>query len=254
MITPPPKVRGCEEMMIRRFAAPINGLFELSPGRFMTWVITLNLSVIGLAVFFGLLRGNLLKQFGEISLPTLASFIQLLLTALICWRVFKLESARVAQDNRAARPTIWALFAAGFIYLALDEVLKLHERMDKWIHLAFRFERTVMTERFDDIIVALYMIGALVVLFNYRRVLWKFLGTWPFFACGFAAAAIMIGADFLGAYQRAMINLAGPDRPDLLVTLCGVLEDSSKIIAEGLFLSGYFKCHFLVRPPAEVTC
>jgi len=155
--------------------------------------------------------------------------------------VFNTESG-VFSPGQAV---IWAFFSAGFVYLALDEVLRIHERMDDWIHALFRMEKSVWSVRIDDGILILYVVVGLTMLSAYRHSLKKFLKSWPFSLSGFFVVAIMMAADFAGAYAQSLIRFSGSAATSPFAVLLGIIEDSCKILVEDLFLSGYYKCHHL---------
>ena len=232
-------------MDIRLCAARNDVLFTLPFKTFLKILAGTDLLVIAAAVGLGLLRGDLPRQFGEHSLPTLISFAQLLLAAIICWKVFDIERSISAPGQSAIRSSIWAVFSAGFVYLALDEILRIHERMDRWIHAIFNLENSPLSARMDDGIVALYIIGGSLLLLIYWPALKKFAGTWPFFAAGFAVAGVMVVADFFAAYWQSGNPAGGNERLSSAVIFLEVLEDSCKLIAEGSFLAGFFLCRSL---------
>lgn len=51
---------------------------------------------------------------------------------------------------------VWAIIASGFLFLAADEVLRIHENLDQLIHYVFGLKETNLTDRIDDLIVGMY--------------------------------------------------------------------------------------------------
>ena len=49
---------------------------------------------------------------------------------------------------------VWGLIAGGFVFLAVDEALQIHERLDFVIHKALNIRETALTDRLDDAIIA----------------------------------------------------------------------------------------------------
>ena len=56
---------------------------------------------------------------------------------------------------------IWLLMAFGFFFLALDDAIKIHENIEKVVLKHFELAETAVSDRLDDVIIALYAaIGA----------------------------------------------------------------------------------------------
>nr|WP_319398940.1 hypothetical protein [uncultured Carboxylicivirga sp.] len=67
------------------------------------------------------------------------------------------------------KQAIWLMISKGFTFLALDEILLIHENIDKWIHAFFQITQTHLTDRIDDFIILLYGIVDGLLMIKNRR-------------------------------------------------------------------------------------
>jgi hypothetical protein len=165
-----------------------------------------------------------------------ASVILLGLIAATCVRIYLWRRAP-GEPLLGGLSRIWLLMAAGFIYLALDEALSLHERLDIFIHHVFAIEETGITDRLDDVIVLFFGIVGAVVMFFHRREFRLLNGFRRLLVPGFVFLVLMVAFDTLnnGSSVLGPIGARWPFLAPAFEKL-HVAEEWSKLAAETLFL------------------
>lgn len=203
--------------------------------------ILLETVVVVIAVFLGSNAGNIIIHFKEGGLITWVSFFQLLAISGLSWRIFIMEPTRDIFALRSS-PTLWALIAVGFLFLAGDEVMQIHEKLDRFTHKVFHIQETGLTDRLDDIIVALYGFIGLGALYYYREEVRKYFIISPFFLSGCAFFLLMVTVDILTNREDIILfiipNWSGTKK---LILWLEVVEESFKLFAEGFFLVGFYR-------------
>jgi hypothetical protein len=147
----------------------------------------------------------------------------------------------LALEIHKSRPAwIWKLMGWGFFFLCADEMLQLHESMDRWTHWLFGIQQTRITNHLDDVIVGLYGLAGVVALFAGRAEIVFFRRQWWLFALGFIGFAVMVAFDMMGAHIL-----------DALWSYLDVPEQQSKmwaeVVEEGFKLAGGFFCVAALR-------
>jgi hypothetical protein len=122
----------------------------------------------------------------------------------------------------------WAVAAAGFVYLGLDDVLRIHEELDRSIHGLLGWDpKHWLTDHLDDAIVVFYGLVASAWAYYHRdallRLRWTALGLAIAFV-GFAAMSVL---DVLGGFPTT--------------------EESLKLLAEAMIVTAIFAAY---RDPA----
>ena len=202
--------------------------------KFQLAVILVNALVISAALLIGVLSGKPGLAFKEGELVTYFSTLQLGICAvasgLNCYLVY-------SSTKKWSRECIfWIVIAGGFAFGALDEFFMFHERIDKAIHELLSLQQTPWTDRFDDLIVGLYVgLGAWLVLMSVK--VESFLNQpKSLFVRGLAIAVVMVGLDLLTNGRDFMMWLFGPDLGLFLRTWLSILEDCLKLSAVAIFL------------------
>lgn len=178
--------------------------------------------------------GTLFGIFGGSDSTELASLIVLLVTSVICGRVFELRrDANVPLFFDPAR--IWALISLGFFFLALDEAFSIHERIDGLIHAILAIEETAITDRIDDLIILLYGVVGAFLIYLHRgefRGLGRF---YKYLAVGFAFLCLQVAFDVL-TNRGDILRYLGIAH---LFAIGKIAEEVSKLLAEAAFLLGF---------------
>ncbi len=215
-----------------------------STKRIVFSVLLFETFAIVIALALGLLQGNIEEPFKERGLITWVSFFQLLLIAGLSWKVFRLNTIALNPRGWRSPHMVWAIIAAGFIYLACDELTLIHETLDKLIHNLFMMRENALTDRLDDIIVGFYGLVGIGILYYYREALKKYVETFPFLISGFVFLFVMVGFDIVGnRYDPFLTMTENISLRAMLHAGLSVAEDSFKILSEGMFLVAFYRCY-----------
>jgi uncharacterized protein YhhL (DUF1145 family) len=206
------------------------------PARFLIVVLTVDLVICVVAMLLGEKPHT---HFGKRGFITYVAASQILLAGVFSFTVW---SRRKAGEG----PTIlWLLLGLGFVFLALDDALELHEKLDDAIHDLAGLDEADRTDRIDDLIVLVYGIVGAAVLIACRRELLRFRGAVRYLALAFGFAVLMIGLDLL-TNQRDWVEaiLGRSVRGEGILPFLRALEDTMKVLATGTFAAALYHCRF----------
>jgi len=194
-------------------------------------VLILNsLAVIAAITIYSYTGVNHFKEGGFI---TVLSFLQLL---VICRIVFQIKRHSLWKNPSA----VWTIIALGFLFLAADELFKIHENIDFLIHYVFNMQETGLTDRIDDILIGLYGLTGIGVLFAYRNELKTYREALPFFICGFVLLFTMVALDVLTNRNDILPLIFDRHQAATLHAFLSLTEDSLKIFAESFFILVFY--------------
>ena len=123
---------------------------------------------------------------------------------------------------------VWLVLALGFAFLALDDKLMIHERIDQAIHSWLQLKETKFSDGVDDVIVGMYGICGGTFLFWNRK---YFCFSKRFIACSKCAIFLlfaMVLCDMRGIYGSG----------GLIRELLTFLEEWTKVFGGGFMLLG----------------
>ncbi len=187
--------------------------------------------------------GPFYYHFADTRLVVVYSFIQLFGTAFVSFSAFKY--ARGTQrtpwtQNPSARPFL--ISAVGFLFLGFDDLLSIHENLDKLIHLIFRMQETPFTDHIDDVILLTYGIIALFFIKDFIREFRRHPYMVGFLAVGFLLFFCMFCLDFISNNVETYMYFFGRmsygdvrHKRDIL----RMVEDSVELISETCFLAAF---------------
>ena len=113
---------------------------------------------------------------------------------------------------RVARPTPGlAAPRRRLLFLAVDEVARLHESFDRSVHRNFGLQETVLSDRLDDAIVLGYGVLGVMVLYAYRTELAAYREVLPLVTCGVTLFVFMQGLDTVGNRADVFRAVGVPD-------------------------------------------
>ncbi|MBE7381147.1 MAG: hypothetical protein F6J95_007030 [Leptolyngbya sp. SIO1E4] len=179
-------------------------------------------------------------HFGESGFITLLSTFQLLAIAWLSDKIFQARTAQRKGSLWRNKSIVWQIISLGFVFLAADEFLSIHEVTDLFIHDIFNLQETGLTDRIDDLIVALYGVVGIGVLVAYRDELKPYKKVFPLFTYGFLLLFIMVGLDTLTNEKDLLKALLNSNQIDTIYTWLIHLEDSLKIFAEAYFMMAFY--------------
>ena len=204
----------------------------------LRWAILANFGIILFATIRGLLKtGNPSRYFGEGRFTTGVSCLQLLIVAFLAFQTFRHRRA----TTRGAGPWLWLLIAAGFVFLSADDAFQIHERLDGLIHKSLSMQQTGLTDRIDDAIIALYLIGGLFVLWLFRKEMALFRAMLPTLAAGVVVAVGSIIFDTL-SNKPDIISwfVEGIASIKKIEGWLAVGDGACELVAEGFFIAAFY--------------
>ncbi len=195
-------------------------------------LLVVNTVIVARAVYLGLAEAEPTAYLGEHSIATWWSFCQLALACVFCFIAFK------QSRNKAGSASVsWIIVTSGFFFLALDEVLQIHERLDHSMHYVLNIQESGFTDHLDEMIILVYGFAGAIILFAYRGDVLTRLRYPGLLAAGFAAFLMMVLFDFLSNG-----SVAG-DLPQGLLGAFQMLEDSLKLYGEAFLVAAFALLH-----------
>ena len=193
------------------------------------------------------------NHFKEGGFITFVSALQLLIIARLAFSIFRLREESPEGSVWKKPAVIWKIIGIGFLFLAADEVFKIHEHLDDLIHFVFSMEETALSDRIDDIIVGLYGLVSIGLLVAYRAEVKTCVEHFSLFILGFVFLFIMVAFDIASNSNRNDIipYLFEPDHAAMLRRFVFYAEDSFKIFAEAMFLLGFYLARQKARHMSE---
>jgi hypothetical protein len=212
-------------------------LWPKTAASFLAAVVVFDLVAFFTPLLLGVKPGKYTKDANPV---VWLSVLQLLGTGYLAWRLFR---ARGGWNGWRAPQVVWAAVAAGFCYLAVDEVARVHENLALLVYRGFDVQREGLAGRLDDLIVASYGLVGMAVLWKYREELRRYGGVMPLLVSGFVCLFLMVVLDLLTHKKDLLPMLIGdPAVSDALFRWLGVTEELFKILSEGLFLTTFWSC------------
>ncbi|MEM6520851.1 MAG: hypothetical protein AAF722_16135 [Cyanobacteria bacterium P01_C01_bin.70] len=208
------------------------------------WVFSVNFAAIILALIVHFQGGR--DPFGERGFISFLSVAQLLAIAWLARKILRLKTMAKEPIQRAAK-LFWRIIFWGFIFLAADEFLSIHEVTDLLIHDIFSLQETPVTDRIDDVIVALYgLFGAGLIWLN-RREITIHKRALSFLKQGFLLLILMVAIDAFSNDQGFLERFFIPSTADIVQHSLYQLEDSIKILIEAFFIMAFYAIFTAVR-------
>ena len=208
--------------------------------RLVITVLVLN----AIMILLGYLDDNIFKHYGERMAGTYISVILLLLLGVTNFRVYLLRRSHL----------IWLLMAVGFVFLAYDDQFKFHEGLDRDIHRFFGMTQTPLTDRLDDFIIGAYAILGAGALYLARAEIMRYKMLFGYLAVGFSIVAVSVVLDAV-TNDKAVLEWMGLS--DAMVStlkkMLGTFEEVCKLMAEAVFLAGFFEVLRRVRREQAAT-
>lgn len=210
------------------------------------WIILLfDLLVLGLTIRRAVLLGKSpMRYFGETGIISWFSCIQLLILSGLAWKIYRIRKlAPIETKGKKLPQTLWKLIAIGFLFLAVDEIVQIHETTDVLIPWLFNIPEDHNLLQFDGVIVAAYSAVGAYILYSFWDEFQQYKSAFYLFVLGFALKATMVFID-LGTDDDSIFSfwLADPKRHKLIYEWIQTVEESFKILAEGAFIAAFLVC------------
>lgn len=206
----------------------------------MRWVAASVLFVNALAVLVALIIYQLggRDPFAERGYLTFWSTLQLLAIALISDKIRQLPHGQDSSSRR--RSWIWWAISLGFIFLAADEFLAIHEVIDLLIHDLFNLQETPFTDRIDDAILGLYVLLGIAILWMLRAEFYAFRKAMPWFKLAIMLIFSMMAVEWVAGYQHVIKEVFQAQTADLIKDSLYQLEEYLKILAEAFLVVAFY--------------
>lgn len=200
-------------------------------------VFSLNILAIVVALIISYQGGR--DPFGERGYITFLSTFQLLAIAWISDKILQTKKELRPISKRSAQ-LFWRIISIGFIFLAADEFLAIHEATDVFIHSVLDLQETPVTDRIDDVIVGLYGIFGGYIVWRFRDEIKGHKRAIACFKWGFILLFGMVVLDILSNDESILARFFTLSMADTIQMYLSQLEDSIKIIAEGFFIMAFY--------------
>lgn len=186
------------------------------------------LAVAAAGLIAGWIARDPLDHFEEGGPLTWYSAAQLLAAAILC--------RRIRRPLSAAGRGLWTALGLGFVFLALDELFKIHERIDEAAHALLGLRQTELSDRIDDLLVLAYALAGAALLWRWRAELKRHGALWCYLAAGLALSLVMVAADIASDSPDLLRRITtAPARSGAALT---VVEETVKLLAEAVLLAG----------------
>ena len=227
-------------------------LLTLPPSRFLFLLVSLDLLAVTLALGTGVVLHEDPSAYTREGGPvTWLSFAHLIVTGGLAGIVFRLRTSThdcpPLRDWRDLR-RVWLLLAIGFLFLAVDEVARLHEdSFDPLVHRIFGLQETALSSRLDGMILLGYGALGVMTLYACRRELAAYREVLPLVTCGVILFVFMVGVDMVTERQDVFraLDVRRWWRWENLRRLMTGMEDALKICAEAMLLGSMYACAFI---------
>ena len=228
--------------------------FPCAPPTFLLCLVCVDFLAVLLALGLGFAWHHSPTAYtGEGDPITWLSFAHLLAVSGLAGGVFYCRTGGSPDRAVWRHPAfVWLLIALGFLFLAVDEVAKIHESLDRFTHRLLQRPETGLTDRLDDAILLGYGLSGALVLYVYRSELLSYRAVLPLVTCGFMLFIFMGLLDALVNRPDVFLFMGiGQEGSESLGKWLGGVEEGLKILAEAAFLGAAYTCVCLT---AQAAC
>ena len=191
------------------------------------------------------------EEINEGGFITFISCVQLSIAALLSWKIYKIVKHSSRQDKNTL---FWLIVTIGLVFVAIDDAIGIHEQMDRWLHTLIGIEETDLSDLADDFIVGGYLALSLIYIALKWQKIRTFKQSFVFFKIGFILSVIMVLLDILSNNRLFVSMMTDNSAIELILQKwLGILEDSVKIFAEGMFIVGMYKCWQIAKSTYGIT-
>ncbi|MGB3535155.1 MAG: hypothetical protein WBA13_16780 [Microcoleaceae cyanobacterium] len=225
-----------------------------TPSSYIRIILAFNFSAIFLAIIWAILQEESpIEYFEEYEIMTLLSTLQLLILAGLSKRIAYFRQKTNPQYKALNSPVnLWKIMTIGFILLAIDDLFEVHETTDRLIHWIFDIQETPLTDRIDDIIVISYSIIGAYIIYCFWHEFKRYRPAFKFFIIGFILTIIM-GIFDLYTNDKTLVQyfIKNLQYQELVHDSLKVVEESLKLMAEGVFIAAFCVCLNLAQQMSQ---
>ncbi|MEO0771164.1 MAG: hypothetical protein AAFY72_17370 [Cyanobacteria bacterium J06649_4] len=209
-------------------------------------VLSLNIAAIVITVALSAPFDKVYRQFEDGGFITYFSVIQLFILSHFAYKIFKVRSQSFPHPWRSSI-AIWAIMSLGFSFLALDDLLMIHEWLDKVIHGIGQFEETAVSDRLDDVIIGFYGLVSIGGLVHYRKEIKKYRAVLPLVVIGFVLLFATVGIDILTNRDDILSTMFSPETTANMMYWMVVPEEGLKLLSEAFLIVAIHTCHIIAK-------
>ncbi len=215
------------------------------PSSHLRMILAFNFSAIALAIFWAIIqKESPIEYFEETEIMTLLSSLQLLVLAGLCLKIANVRKQVSSQSKTWKYPiNLWRMMSIGFVFLAVDDYFEVHEKTDHFIHWIFGIQETPLTDRIDDIILISYSVIGSYFIYSFWHEFKQYRPAFRYFILAFILTAIMGIFDWYNNDETLVQYwITNPQYQELVYDCLQTVEESLKLIAEGVFISAFYVC------------
>jgi len=220
---------------------------EIRIGPFIFWLIFIISLLIALTAIIGLAVDglNIAWAFGEGDPLTWLSALLLLSAAFICRAIWK-EGPSKGTKDWSRQGSLWRALYYGFVFLALDDLFRIHENIDNWLHKLAGVKPSAITDHVDDLLIGVYGLIGIYTLWRYRKEAVKLINNWKIFLAAAVCAFFTVVLDLIGNSKDFLNEILGsPELTNKSIMLINVVEESFKLYGEAFFVVAFFAVYQL---------
>ena len=185
--------------------------------------------------------GDIGHKFESGLIPSGLSFFQLIIIALLSWRIFVHASSDISYRKKSC--ILWAIVAFCFLYISLDEIFEIHIMLKHLIYHLLNLQDNFFTARIDDLIVGIYGLAGVSLFYIYRNELMRFQSANVFFYFAALFFLAMILFDAFNARNDIFPRLiSNPFLINHLHSLFVFMEEVFKFITEACLIVFLYTC------------
>lgn len=214
------------------------------------WIVGFDILAITLAISRALLRQKSpMRYFEETGIMSFFSGLQLLILGGLSWRISLIrQQVKMNFKSWKSPQNLWKIMAIGFVFLAADEILEIHEGIDQFIHQILQITETQLTDRIDDFIIISYSLIGGYILYSFWQEFKRYQPAFSLFIIGFLLKAGMVIFDLYTNDEMILSSwITDPQTHELVYDSLRTVEESLKILAEGAFIAALFTCLGLAK-------
>ncbi len=216
-------------------------------------ILAFDLLIIGLMMLRAIEREKSpMRYFGEAGIISWLSFLQLLVLAILCFWIFRIRKRGISLKWKSPQ-SLWKWMAISFFFLAIDDIAQIHESLDFGFHALFQIQENPISDRIDDLIVLLYVMGGGYILYLFRREFQYYRPAFKWVIGSFVLAGIMMVLDVCTNFdpesniEAFKIFFADLESRRSLLFWLQAIEEGFKILSEGCFIAATIICLQIAR-------
>jgi hypothetical protein len=144
--------------------------------------------------------------------------------------------------------SLWRILSWTFYFLAIDEILKVHEHLDRSIHKIFKIKETTFTDHLDDVIVIFYGMVVVAIMLRQFKELGRFRAALRYFIPAALVAGVSLALDPICSDKPLLRTwFVTSERVEHAILWLDVAEETAKVLAESLILGAVLACREIVQ-------